>query len=67
LTAERAEDSGFGGAGRLAVADEIDKHGDAHHVRQENEFLPLVGTQLAGGSEELDGLEPITLANDERA
>ena len=53
-----SEDGGFGGSGRLAIADQIDQHGDAHGVRQQNEFLAFVGTHLAGGGEEFDGLQP---------
>ena len=59
---ERAEHGRFRGARRFAVVDGVDQHGNAHDVGKQDKFLaPVVGL-VAGGGEELDGLQPFVLA-----
>jgi hypothetical protein len=40
------------------MIDDVHQHGNAQRVGQQNEFLPLVGAQLAGARQIVDGLSP---------
>jgi hypothetical protein len=48
-------------AARQAVVDGIYQHGDAEHVRRQDEFLALVVAHLAGAGQPVDGGEPFRL------
>jgi len=56
---ERSENGRFRRARRPGVADQIHQHRHAHRVRQQNEFLPLVGAHVAGVGQELNCLPPL--------
>ena len=52
----------FRGARRLAVIDGVDQHRYPQHIGKQDKFLAPVVALVAGGSEELDGLQPFVLA-----
>ena len=52
----------FRGARRFAVVDGVDQHRYPQHIRKQDKFLAPIVALVAGGSEELDGLQPFVLA-----
>src|SRR4051812_20984987 len=55
---KRPKHRGLGGALAVAMIDGIDQHGNAEHVRQQNEFLPARAALLADAGQEIDRVTP---------
>src|SRR4029077_9902543 len=58
---ERSEDRGVSDAGTRYIVDRVNQHRNPQNVREQDEFLTVIGTHLPGTGEEVDGLPPLTL------
>ena len=62
IDVEGTEHGRFRGARRFAVVDGVDQHRYPQHIGKQDKFLAPIVALVAGGSEELDGLQPFVLA-----